>query len=385
MVCILCGIACKANNKAGICRIAAEQIVHLTLAPCGVVSGGILGCNQCTHLHCCIQSCTAPLIHEEVAVGVGALTAEVAVYLAPVIGDMCINTCCTQTNILPAVNPAEVLLLLGSTVALVGTLIGCKVQPACCPCLFIGAAGGLVETVRAVSCHLIVLCGELVECLCILQVLCIAEVDVVQSQCCCIFCGNVTCTAGCPELSAVVALLLRRTPVSVVLVTVALLVAEALYIAAAVELGGCHEEFTEMIGDELQVLCLTGLVIGILEFIVAPSQCGCGIALRQTEHCVVACVMETAVSIVARVTVASPVQSVLFTYLRTAHICVVEIQRVLQKSCIVVRIRCGCCNRSLLYCGKILQLGHRCGYCGYCKRHTCQCCCDLARFPFQHG
>ena len=98
-----------------------------------------------------------------------------------------------------------------------------------------------------------------------------------------------------------------------------------------------------MVEDHLDVICLTCLLIRVRELIIAQTESSCGIALRETEHYVVACIVETAGDLIGGMAVASPFETASGNV--TAHIGVVEIEGILKESCVIVVICRSCRER----------------------------------------
>ena len=376
MVRILCRIAVHADNEIHILRVVAQDHAHLCLAPAGIIHAALCGIfrgSQCCHLQCSVITCTAPVAFAVICAFAGALAVQICGDLCPVhciAGDLTLEDRSTEADIIPAHGGVYAPLASGLTgltgigvvhelvqERAVGAVLGCQIQPASCPCLIVIV---IVRSVEVFSLRTICLIGLdriIVQCLCILQVFCVAEVNVVDSQCCCIFCGNVAGIIRSPVSSTqtLVILGLRRAPDIMVSLSYAYLIAEAGYGIAA-QLCACLKEITEAIGQCLQMSRLSQCIIAVLEFIIAPAQSRSGVASRQTKLYVVACIVEAAVHFIAAVAVISPVKLGGTSHIRAAHIAVVKIHGVLQQLCVVV-IRRSRCRHTSQRC----QSGQRCG------------------------
>ena len=344
-------ISIETNDQILTGGVVAQNHAHLCLAPVAVIVIGVLRNNHCNQLHCSVGSCTAPACptrHPECAL-IGAVLAYIRICPFPVACNFAVQSCCTRFSIAPAkrcINFAPLTIASCEEIihkALILVILGSQIQETSCPSLIIFISIRSIKTVCTVCCTLIILCGELVQCLCILQVFCIAEVQVIYCQSCCIFCCNIACTIACPECLTTTLngfLCFRRTPVAVVIAAAAFanLIAEFRNRVTA-QNSAVLEVLAEPIGDFFQVCSLTQRIICILEFIVAPAQCCCGITSRQTKLYVVTCIVETANDFIASVAIATPVKCRSRIYIIAAHISIIEIHGILQQFCVVVRVR----------------------------------------------
>ena len=393
MVRILCGVGIHANHKVHVLGVVAQDHCHLCLAPAGIILAalcGILGGDQCSQLHGGVVPCAAPGIFAVILALAGALAVQVSGDLGPVrtaAGDLTLENGSAEADIVPAHGRIYAPLAAGLSgltsvrgihkgvqECLIGAVAGCQIQPASCPCLIVIVVIGIVEVGSHRALCLIGADGIVVQCLCIGQVFLVAEVDIVGCQCCGIFCCDVAGIIRSPVCStqALVGLGFRRTPDIVVFLTLAHLIAETGNVIA-VQLCACLEEITETVCERLQVCGLSQRVIAVLVLIVAPAQCGSGVACRQTELYVVACVVETAVYLIGSVAVISPCELRSTSHIAAAHISVVEIHGVLQQLCIVV---VGCSR-----CGQRLHLHSHCGECRRSGQQRCSTC-NTGKYPF---
>ena len=341
----------ETNNQILTSGVVTQNHAHLSLTPITVIVIGVLRNNHCNQLHCSIGSCTAPACpvwHPELGL-IGAVLAYIRICPFPVACNFTIQSCCTRFCVAPAkrcINFAPLTVASCEEVVhkvLVLVILCSQIQETSCPSLIIFISIRRIETACTVCCTLIILCGELVQCLCILQIFCIAEVQVIYCQSCCIFCCNIACTIACPECLTTTLngfLCFRRTPVAVVIATAAFanLIAEFRNRVTA-QNRAVLEVLAEPIGDFFQVCSLTQRIICILKFVVAPAQCCCGITSRQTKLYVVTCIVETANDFIASVAIATPVKCRSRIYIIAAHISIVEIHGILQQFCVVVRVR----------------------------------------------
>ena len=348
---ILRRIFVETNDQILTGGVVAQNHAHLCLAPVAVIVIGVLGNYHCNQLHCSVGSCTAPACptrHPECAL-IGAVLAYIRICPFPVACNFAVQSCCTRFCVAPAkrcINFAPLAIASCEEIihkVLVLVILCSQIQETSCPSLIIFISIRSIKTVCTVCCTLIILCGELVQCLCILQVFCIAEVQVVYCQSCCIFCCNIACTIACPECLTTTLngfLCFRRAPVAVVIAAAAFanLIAEFRNRVTA-QNSAVLEVLAEPIGDFFQVCSLTQRIICILEFIVTPAQCCCGITSRQTKLYVVTCIVETANHFIASVAIATPVKCRSRIYIIAAHISIVEIHGILQQFCVVVRVR----------------------------------------------
>ena len=157
-----------------------------------------------------------------------------------------------------------------------------------------------------------------------------------------------------------------------VFLTLAHLIAEAGNVIA-VQLCARLKEIAETVCERLQVCCLSQCVVAVLILIVAPAQCGSGVACRQTKLYVVACIVVTAVHLIGSVAVISPCELRSTSHIAAAHISIIEIHGVLQQLCIVV-IGCSRCGQRL----------HLHSHCRECRRSGQQRCgtCNTGKHPF---
>ena len=359
---ILWRIFVEANNQILTSGIVAQNHAHLSLCPAAVILARfllILRSNQCSHLYSNVVPCTAPGIFAVILAFASCLGIQISGNLCPVrstLCDFCLQDCSTHADIIPVhrrINAPLATGLTGHTLTtyihkgiqegLVAAVACCQIQPACCPCLVIIVVIGIVIRRSCFILRLVVLHGEVIQSLCILQVFCIPEVDVVDSQSCGISCCDVACTIACPISSPLALngfLCFCRTPVAVVIAAAALsdLIAE---VCNGITTQGCAvlEVLAEPIGDFFQVCSLTQRIICILKFVVAPAQSCCGITSRHTKLYVVTCIVETANHFIASVAIATPVKCRSRIYIITAHISIIEIHGILQQFCVVVRVR----------------------------------------------
>ena len=348
---ILWRIFVETNNQILTSGVVTQNHAHLSLTPITVIVIGVLRNNHCNQLHCSIGSCTAPACpvwHPELGL-IGAVLAYIRICPFPVACNFTIQSCCTRFCVAPAkrcINFAPLAIASCEEVVhkvLVLVILCSQIQETSCPSLIIFISIRSIKTVCTVCCTLIILCGELVQCLCILQIFCIAEVQVIYCQSCCIFCCNIACTIACPECLTTTLngfLCFRRAPVAVVIAAAAFanLIAEFRNRVTA-QNSAVLEVLAEPIGDFFQVCSLTQRIICILEFIVAPAQCCCGITSRQTKLYMVTCIVETANHFIASVAIATPVKCRSRIYIIAAHISIIEIHGILQQFCVVVRVR----------------------------------------------
>ena len=157
-----------------------------------------------------------------------------------------------------------------------------------------------------------------------------------------------------------------------VFLTLAHLIAEAGNVIA-VQLCARLKEVAETVCERLQVCCLSQCVVAVLILIVAPAQCGSGVACRQAKLYVVACIVVTAVHLIGSVAVISPCELRSTSHIAAAHISIIEIHGVLQQLCIVV-IGCSRCGQRL----------HLHSHCRECRRSGQQRCgtCNTGKHPF---
>ena len=290
VVCILDRIAFHTDYKVCVLGVVAQNHAHLCLAPAGVICTAlcILGSRQRSHLHRCVIAAAAPGVFTIISAFAVALLIQISGYLRPVrsiSSDFTLKNCRTQADIVPAhgriytplaARTAGFTLIAGIhkgvQECLIGVVLCCQVQPACCPCLIIIIVIGSIEITYSIFCGLVVLNGEFVQCLCIRQVFCIAEVDVVYSQCCGISCCNITCAIACLiYLTACIALIFRRAPFCVILVSVSNLI-NKVGDSTVAQCGAVLEILRKIICNGAQVACLSQRIIAVLEFIVAPAQ-----------------------------------------------------------------------------------------------------------------
>ena len=85
------------------------------------------------------------------------MSAHPVVRFVPVAGNAAVKAGGAEVNVIPAVDPAEILSLLGSAVVFVLFLVCSEIQPAGSPCLIVTASGAVVETGTAISSNLIIL------------------------------------------------------------------------------------------------------------------------------------------------------------------------------------------------------------------------------------
>ena len=390
---ILCGVGVHANDKVDVLGVVAQDHCHLCLAPAGIILSalcGILGGNQCSQLHGGVIPCAAPGSFAVVLALAGALAVQVSGDLGPVrtaAGDLALEDGSTEADIVPAHGGIYAPLAAGLSglscagsihkgvqECLIGAVAGCQIQPASCPCLIVIIVVGVVEFFSRRALCLIGANGIVVQCLCIGQVFLVAEVDIVCCQCCGIFCCDVAGIIRSPVCGtqALVGLGFRRAPDIVVFLTLAHLVADAGNVIA-VQLCACLEEITETVCECLQVCGLSQCVVAVLVLIVAPAQCGSGVACRQTKLYVVACVVVTAVYFIGSVAVISPCELRSTSHITAAHISIIEIHGVLQQLCIVI---IGCSR-----CGQRLHLHSHCGECRRSGQQRCSTC-NTGKHPF---
>ena len=274
---ILCRIALHAHNKVDILGVVAQDHAHLRLAPVGIIHTalcGILCGYQRSHLDCGVIPCAAPCIFTIISARIAALAVQISGDLYPIgnaAGDLTLENRCAQADIVPAHRRIYAPLAAGLTglacvrvvhkliqERAIGTVVGCQVQPTCRPCLIVIIVIRIVEVYCLRAVCLIGLDGIIVQCLRVLQILCVAKVDVVDSQCCGIFSSNVAGIVRCPVCSAqaLVVLGLRRAPNIVVSLSYAHLIAEAGYRIAA-QLCACLEVIAEAVSQRLEVCALT--------------------------------------------------------------------------------------------------------------------------------
>ncbi len=191
---ILGGVAGKADHEAGVRRILAKQIVHLTLCPALIIALTRLGQCQRAKLHCGIITCGAPFILEEVA-GAVCLAADIGFCLTVVAGQMSLDDPCAQLYVIPAVGPADIAQCAVHN-TYIAVILGGDGQPACRPRDIVLAAVGLIECSQRGFLAVLVCVVE--QCLRVGQILRIAEVDVIERQRCGILCGNVAFAATGP-------------------------------------------------------------------------------------------------------------------------------------------------------------------------------------------
>ena len=205
------------------------------------------------------------------------------------------------------------------------------VQPYCCPGQFIVVIAGGIETAvvaQTVYCQGVVtdfvvrLYGEIVQCQSIVQtLLCIFRIGVLEVQivhrkgsCCtgglvrsrCFRGGEISRTLDSTGRSGnigVVYLQFRSTPVVVVVVALAHLIAVRHYIAVVVQKCGFHKVVVDPAEFVLHMLLQTGFHIGFPELIVAPAHSRSGIAARQTKLYVVAGIVPAAGQVYTAVTI----------------------------------------------------------------------------------
>ena len=356
---ILGRIAVHTHNEVHVLGVVAQDHAHLRLAPAGIVLAALCGIfrgSQCCHLQCSVITCTAPVAFAVICAFAGALAVQICGDLCPVhciAGDLTLEDRSTQADIIPAHGGVYAPLASGLTrltgigvvhelvqERAVGAVLGCQVQPACCPCLVVIVIVRAVEVCSLRAICLIGLDGIIVQCLCVLQVFCVAEVDVVHCQCCGIFCSNIAGIIRSPVsgTQTLIVLGLRRAPDIMVSLSYAYLIAEAGYGIAA-QLCACLKEIAEAICQCLQMSCLSQCIIAVFKFIVAPAQSRCSIACRQTELYVVACIVKAAIHLIAAVAVVSPVKLRRAAHIRATHISVIKIHGILQQLCIII-IRC---------------------------------------------
>ena len=390
---ILCGVGIHANDKVHVLGVVAQDHCHLCLAPAGIILAalcGILGGDQCSQLHGGVVPCAAPGSFAVILALAGALAVQVSGDLGPVrtaAGDLALEDGSAEADIVPAHGRIYAPLAAGLSgltsvrgvhkgvqECLISAVSGCQIQPTSCPCLIVIVVIGIVEFGSCRALCLIGADGIVVQCLCIGQVFRIAEVDIVGCQCCGIFCCDVAGIIRSPVCStqALVGLGFRRTPGIVVFLTLAHLIADAGNVIA-VQLCACLEVITETVCECLQVCSLSQCVVAVLVLIVAPAQCGSGVACRQTELYVVACVVVTAVHLIGSVAVISPCELRSTSHIAAAHISIIEIHGVLQQLCIVV---VGCSR-----CGQRLHLHSHCGECRRSGQQRCSTC-NTGKHPF---
>ena len=180
MMRILRRIIAQTDDEAGVGRILTEQIAHLPCAPCTIVRGGIFAGRECRELHGSVVARTAPFT-TEIVPGSVADAGEIIVQIRPIPGDVRIDGRGTGADIVPREAPADVVLLVPA-VGLVLLLLGCQIEPSGGPCLVILIAPGIVEAGASGRGDLIMCRGIGIERLGIGQVLCVAEVEVVQGE-----------------------------------------------------------------------------------------------------------------------------------------------------------------------------------------------------------
>ena len=344
---VLAGVGCEAGDKAGVERVVAEDVIHLTLAPGIVVAVTVLCRDKESKLHCAVQSCAAPLVKIVItALHVASAGAVCPAHAAaPVAADLCTQDLSALCNGVPAVDPAEILLLVGFHLALVILILGCEIEPCGRPLLLVlrdGVGAGIVEGLtafhRTVGCDGIIGGGELIQCLCVLQGFLIAVEHVILRERCGIICCHIGCAVAGPVHSSAASLLFRGAPVLVITDTGTFLI-EEVGNGIAGELRGCLEEIGEVLEDGLEVCFLLCDLERFRELVVCPADGGSSHALRQTEHNMVACVVVAARHLIIGVAVAAPLHCALRFNVLAAHIGVKEVQAVLQQLCVVV----ACC------------------------------------------
>ena len=342
--------AVVANYKAYIFAVVTQQIVHLLLCPCRIILSGfifVFGANQCAELHQGIVSCAAPAVVYIILILASVYFAiNVIGGIAPVASDFCIDNSSAQTGIVIHIVLLSIVGSVGvfSVFRLVGFFSGCQVHPTSCPGNII-LAFCTVVVVFVCRCWLTISDCKVVQSSCIGQIFLIAKIDVILCQGSCILSCNVTGTA-CNSIDILSNIgstchAFRCTPSAVVTVNVDL-VNELADSTIGIQCCGSFKEITEIIGNNFKMIGCSSFVKLILELVISPSQRGSSEAFCLTKFDVVAGIVEAARSRIACMAIVSPGECTFFSNLIAAHVCIEEIQGILQKFCIVIQSQIFC-------------------------------------------
>ena len=210
------------------------------------------------------------------------------------------------------------------------------------------------------------------QCFCIIQGLfCIFRISVLKIQIvysqrcgsrCYIICLRlVTSQEECRTIHLVN---FRGIPIRMINVAVSHLITMGDDIAICIPEGALHQVIIEITENGFNMVILSGFLIGIPEFIVAPSQCRSGIVFRHAEFYMISGIMETAGNInvavsiwiqhililcqetfrqvgcgavhrhlcIIGMTVAAPAETIVFVYAGSAHIAVIKVNGILERS-----------------------------------------------------
>ena len=326
----------------------------------------------------------------------------------------------TAPDVVPAVYPAGCCVVVEDLVCLIeyGSVAGRTVHPCSSPAVIILPLAGGVELSGAVAVVgelLLVVVGEFPECLCVVEGLFrilrigVLEVEVVDGErCACrydiirlrLFCREEVCRTHH-------GIHLGRLPYSMVNAALTDLVAVCDHRAVLVAEGTLHEVIIEVAENRLDVVILTELGVGIAELVIAPAECCSGVVFRHTELYVVTGIVHTAGNVdravavrvqnilvlvhellrqvgaaalhgiavprnhgnvcVVGVAVVTPRETGVLADLCAAHIGVIEVDRILQRTSIVdfnagVLDRGVCCDDTQVRqqgCGNQCSACHR--------------------------
>ncbi len=128
-----------ANDQAYIGIVVTQNVVHLLLCPFAVILAGfvlVMRNDQCTGLHQCVVSRTAPTVHNVILVLVCVdYAVNAAGSITPVAGDLRIDDRSTQRSVCVAIILCPVVCTAGILAVFrqVIFLLGCQIHPASCP------------------------------------------------------------------------------------------------------------------------------------------------------------------------------------------------------------------------------------------------------------
>ena len=242
----------------------------------------------------------------------------------------------------------------------------CQIQPACCPgniILYILCTASICILVIS---NRTVFISKVIQGNRILQIFFVTEVQIALCQRSGILCSNIACPIrrGIGFTAAVIPHCFRCKPLCMVRSIIANFIDERCHGIAGQRCASL-KEFVEFIADHLKVCSRSGLLELVFVFIICPAQGRSGKSGSLSAFNCIAGIVEASQCDISGMAIISPRECRSSPYLVAAHICIIEIQRILQQFRIVVQFQICCISRIRTHsnCG-CTHCHHRCGNSG---------------------